>query len=359
MENPKSAQRKMPKPVIGITHGDINDASYEVLMDAFSDSRVFDFFTPIVYGSSKAASYYRKLLKREDFNFNLIKRADFAHTQRANIINITDKEIRIERGRATEEAAKMGILSLDLAINDLTEGLLDALVTFSVGSRVFRLAGTAFHALDEYLTSVMKTDDLFLFLVNDMLRVGFVTGHIPFREVLPKIRKELVTKRIEQMHQSLQRDFGVVSPSIAVLALNPHCDVVNEMGAEEQQQIMPAIDHGKAAGIRVEGPFDAGRFFSSESYRKFDAVLAMYHNQGFLPMRTYASTNTTLCFCGLPFMVTQPVFDKKGGGLPRDPWVIERLRNAFFLAQTVVQNRKRYDAERPKRQVPMYHDRRD
>ncbi|PID94214.1 MAG: hypothetical protein CSA95_04035 [Bacteroidetes bacterium] len=359
MENQKSAQRKTHKPVIGITHGDINDDSYAVLIETFSDSRIFDFFTPVVYGSSKAASYYRKLLKRENFNFNLIKKAGFVHAQRANIINITDKEIRIERGRVTKEAAKMGILALDLAMNDLTGGMLDALVTFSVGSRVFRLAETTFHALDEYLASVMHTNDFFIFLVNDMLKVGFVTGHVPFREVLPAIRKELVIKRIEQMSRSLQRDFGIISPSIAVLALNPHCDVLNEIGEEEQQEIIPAINHCKNTGIQVEGPFDASRFFSSESYRKFDAILAMYHNQGFLPMRTYASTNTTLYFAGLPLVIVQPVFDKKGNILTHTPWMVERLRNAFFLAQTVAQNRKQYDEEHPSYQIPMYRDRKD
>lgn len=356
MENQKPVQNKTAKPVIGITHGNINGISYEVLIKAFSDSRIFDFFTPVVYGSSKVASYHRKVLNREDFSFNLVKRPDFAHARRANIINITDKEIRIEIGRQTEEAAKMSILALDTAINDVTHGSIDGIVNLPVGSSAFRLAGTDFHDLDEYLLSAMKSEDIFLFLVNDDMKVGFVTGHIPFKDIPLAINKDLLVKRISQMDNSLKRDFGISSPKIAVLSLNPHCEVLNEIGAEEKEQITPAINECSEKGMQVFGPYSSDRFFEQGEYKKFDAVLALYHDQGLVPFRTLSAADGVLYYSGLPCVITQPAHDSAIKLAGKGEFCPDATRNALYLAQKIIDNQRIYDDDHSTTHLPVYSD---
>ncbi len=342
MDNQQPAQRKSSKPVIGITHGNINGVSYEILIKTFSDSRIFDFFTPVVYGSSKVASYHRKVLKREDFSFNLVKKPDFANARRANIINITDNEIRIEMGRQTEEAANMSILALDNAFHDIMAGGLDALVSLPVGSKPFKLAKTRFRDFDDYLLASLKADDTLLFIVNDFIKIGFVTGHIPFKNIAESVTEEMVHKRIGQMHESLVVDFGVPSPRIAVLSLNPHCEVLNETGEEEKVQLIPAIKKAVEAGLEVHGPYAPDRFFGSGDYKKFDGILALYHDQGLLPFRTISDDYGVLYYSGLPCVVTQPAQESSLELAGKGEFSPDAARNAMVLAARIVENQRRY-----------------
>ncbi len=356
MDTQQPVQRTSSKPVIGITHGNINGVSYEILIKVFTDSRIFDFFTPVVYGSSKVASYHRKVLNREDFSFNLVKRSDFANSRRANIINITENEIRIEMGRQTEEAAKMSILALDTAINDMMHGTLDAIVNLPIGSSVFRLAGTTFHDLDDYLLTVMKAEDTLLFMIDDIMKIGFVTGHIPFRDIPSAIEKHLIVKRITQMNECLKRDFAIPSPEIAVLALNPHCEVLNEIGREEKEHIIPAIKECAEQGMQVYGPFASDRFFESGSFKKFDAVLALYHDQGLVPFRTLSASNGVLYYSGLPCVVTQPAHDSGIQMAGIGDFNPDATRKALFLAQEIVDNQKQYSEDHTIESLRMYPD---
>jgi len=354
MNNQHPEPRKDSKPVIGITHGNINGISYEVLIKAFSDTRIFDFFTPIVYGSSKVASYHRKVLNREDFSFNLIKRPDFANANRANIMNITDDEIRIELGRQTEEASKMSLLAMDTAYRDVLDGSLDAVVNMPVGSSAFRLAGTEFRDVDDYLLTVLNAKDTLLIIVNEYLKIGFVTGHIPFKDIPSVINRELVVRRIEQMNRTLREDFAVSSPEIAVLAMNPHCEVLNDTGEEEKEHIIPAIKECSEKGILVHGPYASDRFFESGAYKKFDAILALYHEQGLLPFRTLSPSTGVLYYSGLPSIITQPAHDS---GIPlagQGEYDPTPTRNAMYLAKKIVQNRALYRSEHGNKHVPMY-----
>ena len=354
MENQQNNQRNDTHPVIGVTHGNINGVSYEVLMKVFSDSRVFDFFTPVVYGSSKVASYHRKVLDYGDFSFNLIKRADFANKNRANIINITDDEIRIELGKATVEAAKMSILALDTAISDFNNRTIDAIVNMPVGGSSFKLAETDFRDTEDYLKSAFGSIDPMMMLVSDELRIAFLSCHIPFINIQDTITPERIEVRITQLNESLRKDFAISTPKIAVLTLNPNCEIDVVLGAEENDGILSVIKKCSDKGIHVLGTYASDQFFESNNYKEFDAVLALYHEQGLLPFRLLSVNPGVIFYSGLPCIVVQPSHDsglKKAGEGTYNP---DATRNAMYLAQKIFFNRKQFAEEHNLRSVPAF-----
>jgi len=354
MENQQSNQRNDTHPFIGVTHGNINGVSYEILMNVFSDSRIFDFFTPVVYGSSKVASYHRKVLDYGDFSFNLVKRADFANINRANIINITEDEIRIELGKATAEAAKMGILALDTAISDYNNHTIDGIVNMPLGSSCFTLAETDFRDTEDYLKSAFGSIEPMMMLVSDELRVAFLSCHIPFTNIHDIITPEKVVARITQLDESLRKDFAINSPKIAVLALNPNCEIDDVIGDEEKDVLLPAIKICSDKGIHVLGTYAADKFFDSNSYKEFDAVLALYHEQGLVPFRLLSINPGVIFYSGLPCIVVQPSHDsglKMAGQGTYNP---DATRNALYLVQKIFLNRKQFIEDHNMRNVPAY-----
>lgn len=354
MENQQSNQRSDTHPFIGVTHGNINGVSYEVLMKVFSDSRVFDFFTPIVYGSSKVASYHRKVLDYGDFSFNLIKRADFANKNRANIINITEEEIRIELGKATAEAAKMSILALDTAISDFNNCSIDAIVNMPVGGSSFALAETDFRDTEDYLKSAFGSIEPMMMLVSDDLRIAFLSCHIPFTNIKDIITSEKVEMRITQLDESLRKDFAINNPKIAVLALNPNCEIDDVLGKEEKDIILPAIKKCSEKGIQVMGSYASDKFFESNNYKKFDAVLALYHEQGLLPFRLLSVNPGVIFYSGLPCVLVQPFHGSGLKNAGKGTYNPDATRNALYLVQKIFLNRKQFTEDHNMRSVPAF-----
>ena len=328
---------------VGITHGDINGIGYEVIIKTLFDIRINDFCIPIVYGSSKVAAYHRKALNIENFSLNVINSVAEANPKRSNIINCTDDEIKVELSKSTEEAGKAAFLALERAVSDLKSGLIDVLVTAPINKKNIQSENFNFPGHTEYLEQKLGNGKKGLMLmVNDILKVAVLTGHIPLKEVASHITEENIIEKLKELKLSLIRDFGVVKPRIAVLSLNPHAGDDGMLGTEEQEIIIPAINKANQKGVLCFGPYPADGFFGSGSFSNFDAILAMYHDQGLAPFKSISMESGVNYTAGLPFVRTSPAhgtaYDKAGAGVASE----ESFRNALYVACDVFNNRKTY-----------------
>ncbi|MEA4984632.1 D-threonate 4-phosphate dehydrogenase [bioreactor metagenome] len=329
------------KTIIAITQGDINGIGYEVILKTLAEPRVYDDFVPVIYGSSKAAGFYRKQLDIQGLNLNIINTVEEAHAKKVNIINCTDEDIRVEPGKATEEAGKAAFAALERATADMQKGLVDALVTAPINKKNIQSAEFHFPGHTEYLEQVFgeKNSSLML-LVNDVMRVAVVTGHIPVKNIASVITKELILEKLKTLNQSLKQDFTVIRPRIAVLGLNPHAGDEGVIGDEEETIIKPALAEAQKEGLLCFGPYAADGFFGSGHFNKFDGILAMYHDQGLIPFKTVSMDSGVNYTAGLSAVRTSPAhgtaYDLAGQNLASE----ESFRQALFMAYDILQNRK-------------------
>lgn len=295
------------KIIIGITHGDINGVGYEVILKSLHDARVLDMFVPVIYGSSKVAGFYKKDMDLQALNFNIITSAEQANAKRVNLINCVDENVKVEPGLSTPEAGKAALAALERATEDLKKGVIHAIVTAPINKKNIQSDAFQFPGHTEYLEKKFGEDtSSLMMLVSDTMRVAVVTGHIPVNQVSGKITEELILKKLTILNQSLKQDFGIVRPRIAVLGLNPHAGDNGLIGTEEIDIITPALKKGEEQGISCFGPYPADGFFGAGSYRKFDAVLAMYHDQGLIPFKNMAMETGVNFTAGLPIVRTSP-----------------------------------------------------
>ncbi len=327
---------------IGITHGDINGIGYEVIIKTLSDSRLLECCTPIVYGSPKVAAYHRKALDVELFSFNQIAHAREANSKRVNIINCVDEEIRVELGKSTQEAGEAALLALQAAVNDLKSGDIDVVVTGPINKENIQSDNFKFPGHTEFFASEFATKNYMMLMVSDLLKVGVVTGHIPIQQVPQTLTKEKILTNIRILHKTLLEDFSIRKPRIAVLGLNPHAGDHGVIGMEDQDIIKPAIKQATEEGIIALGPFPADGFFGSGDFKKFDAILAMYHDQGLIPFKVLAFESGVNFTAGLPIIRTSPghgtAYDIAGTGVASE----DSFRNAIHLAIDVYENRKQF-----------------
>lgn len=327
--------------VIGITQGDINGISYEVIIKSLSDNRIMELCTPVVYGLSKVASYHKKYMDLPDFSFQFTKTAEQLSTKRPNLINLYEEEVKLDLGTSTKIAGQMSERSLYAAGRDLKNKLIDAIVTAPVNmnniqSDKFKFAGhTEF--FEHYFGG--KEHPAMMLLVAEDLRIGLVTNHLPMSALNGEITTEKVLQKLEILNQSLKQDFAISNPSIAVLALNPHTGDDGLFGKEELEAIQPAVNQAFHDGINAFGPFPADSFFATGAYRKFDAVLAMYHDQGMIPFKLLGKDGVNFT-AGLPVVRTAPAhgiaYDIAGKNIAD----AQSMRNAIYLALDILKNRK-------------------
>ena len=327
---------------VGITHGDINGIGYEVIIKAMADSRMLEMCTPIVYGSPKVAAYHRKALDVELFSFNQINTAREANSKRVNIINCVDDEIRVELGKSTQVAGEAALLSLQAAMKDLKSGDIDVVVTAPINKENIQSEQFHFPGHTEYFAAEFDAKNYMMLMVSDNLRVGVVTGHIPVAQVPQVLTKEKILKNIRILHKTVMEDFSIRKPRIAVLGLNPHAGDNGVIGTDEQKIIFPAIKQANDEGIIAMGPFAADGFFGSGEYAKYDAILAMYHDQGLIPFKVLAFDSGVNFTAGLPVVRTSPghgtAYDIAGTGIASE----QSFRNAIYLAIDVFANRQLY-----------------
>lgn len=294
------------KPRIGITIGDLNGIGPEVVMKALADSRILSMVTPVIYGSAKALTFYKKLLALEEFNFSPAKGKGQFVSRSINLVNCWEEVVEVNPGKATRETGRAALKSLQCACSELKEGLIDALVTAPVDKHTIHSDEFPFRGHTEFLAKEFGGGDSLMFMVSDRLKVGLVTDHEPLRQVASLITKERVEQKLRLMENSLRKDFGINKPRIAVLGLNPHAGDGGLLGNEDEEIIRPVVSDQRNRGKLVFGPLAADGFFGSSQFRQYDAVLAMYHDQGLAPFKALAFEEGVNFTGGLSVIRTSP-----------------------------------------------------
>lgn len=294
------------KPIVGISIGDINGIGVEVTLKALADARVYKSFTPLIYGHGKALIFYRKLMNLEDFNFTQIRSVEEIQHRKINVINVTEECPEIIPGVETQEAGKLALEALRSAVEDLKSGKIQGLVTSPVNKNNINTAELPFVGHTEFITQAVGAKDSLMMMVSDDLRVGLVTGHIPLAKVTEALTKERVLQKTNIFLKSLKEDFGIDKPKIAILGVNPHAGEEGLLGSEEEEILKPAIREMKDKNHYVFGPYPADGFFGMMHQKRFDGVLAMYHDQGLIPFKSMAFSTGVNFTAGLPVVRTSP-----------------------------------------------------
>ncbi|MFD0795720.1 4-hydroxythreonine-4-phosphate dehydrogenase PdxA [Mucilaginibacter litoreus] len=328
------------KPKIGISIGDINGIGLEIIIKTLSDARIYDYCTPIVYGHTKVASFHRRAIHYNEFSFAVTDHAANAQSRKPNMINCWEEDVRIDIGQVTPEGGKYAFLSLQHATDDLLSGHIDALVTAPINKDNIQNDEFKFPGHTEYLQFRDNKEESLMFLVSENLRVGVVTGHIPVSKIAQSITTDKILNKLKLMSHSLQEDFWIRKPKIAVLGLNPHAGDNGLIGSEEKDIIIPAIEEARAHDILAFGPYSADGFFANGTYLQFDAVLAMYHDQGLIPFKQIAFESGVNYTAGLSFIRTSPdhgtAYDIAGKNLASEI----SFREAMFTAIHIIKHRR-------------------
>lgn len=328
---------------IGITIGDFNGIGPEIILKTLSDSRILNICTPVVYGSVNIFSQYRKILGIDNFNFNQTGIGN-VNPKRVNIINCWQEQYQITPGKATKEASECAFKTLQAVTKDLKEDKLNAVVTAPVNKKNMFQVKTPDSTFDftghtEYFTKIFEANETLMLLVGEQIRVGLVTTHIPITDIAKSITKEKIISKLNVLQNSLKKDFRIVKPKIAVLGLNPHAGEEGLFGEEEEKIIIPVLEEMRNKGDLIFGPFSADGFFGTLQYKKYDAVLAMYHDQGLIPFKTLLFDSGVNYTAGLPIVRTSPDhgtgYNIAGKNLADE----SSLRQAIFLAYDIVKTR--------------------
>lgn len=332
-------------PVIGISVGDLNGIGIELIIKTFADSRISEFCTPIIFGSNKVINHYRKMMPEVNINYNNIKEINKANPKQLNVFSVWEEDVEISAGQANETGGKYGVLSLQAAVKALRDKEIDALVTAPLNKHTMQSGDFNFTGHTPYLKEAFKADEVVMLMVAENMKVALLTEHVAIGDVAKNITKEQIIKKINLLKNSLKKDFGIDRPKIAVLGLNPHAGDEGLVGKEEKEIIRPAVIEAKKNDCVVLGPYSADAFFARGIHEKFDAVLAMYHDQGLIPFKSLALGEGVNFTAGLPVIRTSPdhgtAFDIAGKNLADEA----SFRQAIFTAIDIYETRMGY-AER-------------
>ena len=323
---------------IGITQGDTNGIGWEIILKALADPRMTEFFTPVVYGSPKAAAYYRNTVAEiEAFSFNPVASAAEARRGKANLV-ACGETADIAPGKPTPEAGRAAVEALCAAMRDLKAGHLDALVTAPFDKETVQADDFRYTGHTEYLAAELEGEAMMI-LCSDVLRVGLVTKHIPVSEIARNITKERIVRDLGTLRRALIEDFGIVEPRIAVMALNPHAGDGGLLGREEQEIIRPAVVEAFNQGVLAFGPFAADGLFAGGGYAKYDGILAMYHDQGLAPFKTLSPDGVNFT-AGLAKVRTSPDHGTAYDIAGQDKADAQSMRSAIYAAIDIVEHRR-------------------
>ena len=325
------------KPIVAITAGDTNGVGYEVIIKALLAGYMFEIMRPVVYGNAAVAKKHISTLAEEFHNvtWNLIDTPEQAKDGRLNLITCYPDEMPVELGKPSEAANKAAKASLDRACRDLKAGKVQALVTAPINKEALHGGHT------EWLAEQFSGEQLMM-LCSGNLRVALVCNHVALAEIPAQITEERILAKLKLLNNSLKRDFGLEKPRIAVLALNPHAGDQGLLGKEEQEIIAPAIQKANEQGLWAFGPYAADGFFGSGHFHHFDAVLAMYHDQGLIPFKTLDMSGVNFT-AGLSIVRTSPDHGTGYDIAGKDQADPSSMRNALFMAIDVLRQREEYD----------------
>ncbi len=333
------------KPVIGISCGDINGIGIEIIIKTLSDNRILDFCTPVLFCNNKAINFYRKGLADANINFTSTKELNRINYKQVNLYNCWDEEINITPGILNDIGGKYAVLSLTTAGKALKDNLIDGLVTAPLHKSNTQSDKFNFTGHTPYLKNLYGASDVAMFMIAENMRIALVTEHVPVQEVAKHITRDGIVSKLQIINNSLKRDFNINKPRIAVLGLNPHAGDEGLIGKEEEAIIKPAIKDAKQRDIFCFGPYPADAFFARGHYEKFDAVLAMYHDQGLIPFKSLAIGEGVNYTAGLPGVRTSPdhgtAFDIAGQGKADE----SSFREAIFKAVDIIVGRYEYDEQ--------------
>ena len=332
----------MEKPIIGITCGDINGIGTELVIKTLSDNRILEFCTPVFFGSSKLINFYRKSMADLNFNWQNIKEINRINTKQVNIVNCWEEDVIIQPGQLNETGGKYAVRSLLAASNALKKNEINGMVTAPIHKKNVQSEEFNYTGHTPFLKNYFGANDVVMILFANQFRVALVTEHIPVSEVVSALSKEMLLRKLNTLNDSLKKDFGIDKPKIAVLGLNPHAGDEGLIGKEEETIIKPAIKEAKQNNLLVSGPFSADGFFARQFQDRFDAVLAMYHDQGLVPFKTLTSGEGVNYTAGLPVIRTSPdhgtAFDIAGKGKADE----SSFRTAIFACIDIINNKTRF-----------------
>lgn len=338
-----SVQESEGRIKVGISIGDTNGIGLEVIMKTFMDHRMLQTCTPVLYGSAKTVSQHRKALNLPDFNYNTIRSNNDIILRKINLLNCWEEEIKVDFGMQNDTGGIYALKSLQAATNDLLEKKIDVLVTAPINKKNIQQDGFQFPGHTEYLATQARIDEYSMILVSEIMRIAFVTGHIPLKDVASILTAEKIVSKLKVMNDSLKKDFRIRKPKIAVLGLNPHSGDSGLLGNEEMEIITPAIKEAQNLNLLVMGPYSADGFFGAAEFKKFDGILAMYHDQGLVPFKALAFSSGVNYTAGLPFVRTSPDhgtgYDIAGKGIASE----ESFREAVFLAVDIFYRRAEFN----------------
>ena len=327
---------------IGITAGDLHGIGLEVVLKALSDNRLLEMCTPVVYASGAAIKYNMKLLDLNPIQFHKIKAVDDFKHNKFNLVEVWDENVTIDFGQASKEAGNYAFESLKASVSDLKENKIDALVTAPIDKNSIQSEDFDFPGHTEYLQTEAGAAGSLMFMIGESSRIGVATNHVPLGQVTKELSTELILKKLSLMSKSLKEDFGLERPKIAVLGLNPHAGDHGLLGDEEDKIISPAIQQARSIEILAFGPFPADGLFGSGAYHNFDAVLAMYHDQGLIPAKIFSFGKGVNFTAGLPFVRTSPDHGTAYGIAGQNKANGDSLRSAIYQAIDITKKRMEY-----------------
>jgi 4-hydroxythreonine-4-phosphate dehydrogenase len=334
------SHKSIEKPRIGITMGDLNGIGPEVIIKALADSRLLTMVTPVVYGSTRVLSFYRKLMNLEEFNYSQVKSPGQFYPKSINVVNCWEDVIEIQPGQPSKTTARAALVSLRKTVEDYKAGFLDGMVTAPIDKNTIHADDFPFHGHTEYLTQIFNATESLMLMVAKDLRVGLITEHVPLKEVSALITPERVELKIRLLEMSLKKDFNINKPKIAVLGLNPHAGDNGLLGEEEDKVIRPVVNDLKNKGKLIFGPFPADGFFASGQHVKYDAILATYHDQGLVPFKYMAFEDGVNFTAGLPVVRTSPdhgtAYNIAGKNLADE----NSMRQAIYQAADIIKLRQ-------------------
>ena len=330
------------KPVLGITCGDINGIGLEIIIKTVGDARLLEICTPVLFANNKVLNFYRKGLPEISLNFSSVKDASSIHHKQVNLYSCWEEDVAITPGQLTATGGKYAVQSLVIAAEALKEGRIDGLITAPIHKKNTQSEEFNFTGHTPYLKSLFEVPDVVMLMVADNMRVALVTEHVPVKEIAEHITKENILSKLKILNNTLKQDFGITKPKIAVLGLNPHAGDEGLVGSEEEDIIKPAIKDAKQHNIFCFGPYSADAFFARGQHEKFDAVLAMYHDQGLIPFKSLAMGEGINYTAGLSGIRTSPdhgvAFDISGKGVADEA----SFREAIFKCIDIIHARKEY-----------------
>ena len=325
---------------VGISIGDLNGIGIEIILKTFQDNRMMDFCTPIIFGSNKIISEHKKALNLHDIHLHKINDMSGVNPKKTNLLNIWEKDIAVNLGNSSSEAGKYALQSIEMACNSLKNKEIDVLVTAPINKSNIQREVKEFIGHTEFLEKYFNGTSLMI-MVSDIMKISFITGHIPLSKVKQAINIEIIINKTNLLKESLITDFGIRNPKIALLGLNPHAGENGALGVEEKEIIIPAINKLNQEGVLAYGPYPADSFFTNKNIKKFDGIIAMYHDQGLIPFKTLSFSEGVNYTAGLNSIRTSPVhgtaYEIAGQGKADE----QSFRHAIFLACDIYKERSR------------------